>query len=136
MLLPFQLSRYRFMRHRFNRKTNNLIASFRGLPPDYSRGFHKQAKELDSVMDQLVDRLKINSTQPEEIITNEWKSLVGEQNAKHAHPWRLDRGKTLYIQVGNPVVKQEMQFRKKILIQRLNKLPGCAEIRQVIFRAG
>ena len=124
------------MRHHFKRKTNNLIASFRGLPPDRSRGFHKKAQSLDTVMDQLVERFKIGSTQPEETIANEWISLVGEHNAKHANPWRLDRGKTLYVLVSNPVVKQEMQFGKKIILQRLQKLPGCSKINQIIFRAG
>ena len=124
------------MRHSFNRKTNNLIASFRGLPPDQSRAWNKKETDLETVMDKLVQRFKIESTRPEETIAHEWISIVGESNAKHANPWRLDRGRTLYVHVNNPVVKQEMQFGKKTLLNRLNKLPGCSDIREIIFRAG
>lgn len=124
------------MPYRFNRKTNNLIASFRGLPPDRSRGFHKQAKDLDSIMDGLVERFKISGSNPEGVIANEWVSLVGERNAQFANPRRLDRGTTLYIDVSNPVVKQEMQFGKKMLLTRLRQLKGCEGIRNIVFRAG
>ncbi|MDG2169202.1 MAG: DUF721 domain-containing protein [Opitutales bacterium] len=134
--MAVQLTSDRSMRHFFSRKTNNLIASFRGLPPDRSRAWNKKVKDLDAVMDTLVDRFKLGTTQPEETITNEWVSLVGENNAKYANPWRLDRGRTLYVQVSNPVVKQEMQFSKKVLLKRLNSLRGCEKIQEVIFRAG
>ena len=91
---------------------------------------------MESVMDQLVERFKIGSTQPEERIANEWPSIIGEHNAKYANPWRLDKGRTLYVHVSNPVVKQELQFGKKIILGRIQKLPGCANVRQIIFRAG
>ena len=121
---------------KLNRKTNNLIASFRGVPADRSRAFMRQEKGLDAVMDKVIQRFKIGTTQPEEIIRSEWISLVGENNANYANPWRLDRGWRLYVLVSNPVVKQEMQFRKKLILARLNKLPGCDGIREIVFRAG
>ncbi len=120
----------------FSRKTNNLIASFRGMPPDRSRAFWKKEKELDAVMDQVIQKFHLGGSRPEEAIAAEWHAIVGDKNAQHANPWRLDRNRRLYIQVSNPVVKQEMQFHKKLILSRLNKIPGCEEIRELIFRAG
>lgn len=91
---------------------------------------------MDVVMDQVIQKFKIGTTQPEEVIAAEWVYLVGEHNAKHANPWRLDRGKRLFVLVNNPVIKQEMQFNKKLLLNRINQLPGCSEIYQIVFRAG
>ncbi|MCZ6675574.1 MAG: DUF721 domain-containing protein [Verrucomicrobia bacterium] len=120
----------------FSRKTNNLIASFRGLPKDRSRAFWRKEKSMDAVMDRVIQRYQIIETRPEEAIRANWTSLVGEYNAKHAHPWRLDRSRRLYVMVSNPVVKQEMQFHKKMILTRLTKIEGCEGIRELIFRAG
>ena len=124
------------MLNKYNRKINNLIASFQGLPRDHSRAFWRKEKGMDAVMDQVIQKFKIITTQPEEIIAAEWISLVGEHNAKHANPWRLDRNGRLFVMVNNPVVKQEMLFHKKLLLTRINELPGCQGIYQIVFRAG
>jgi hypothetical protein len=120
----------------FNRKTNNLIASLRGLPKDRSRAFWKDEKDLNAVMDRVIERFHISEVRPEEAILADWTSIVGDRNASHSHPHRLEHGFRLYVLVNNPVVKQEMQFHKKMIKTRLNKIPGCEGIREIIFRAG
>lgn len=87
-------------------------------------------------MDQLVQRFQMSETRPEEVIAADWVSIIGDRNARHAHPLRLDRHQRLYVAVNNPVVKQEMQFHKKIILGRLNQLPGCEGIQQLVFRSG
>ncbi|MDA0347955.1 MAG: DUF721 domain-containing protein [Verrucomicrobia bacterium] len=120
----------------FSRKTNNLIASLRGLPRDKSRAFWKDEKDLDSVMDRVIQKFQITESRPEEAILADWTSIVGDRNASHSHPHRLDHGFRLYVLVNNPVVKQEMQFHKKMILARLTNIPGCEGIREIIFRAG
>ena len=122
--------------NKFNRKINNLIASLRGLPADYSKAYWRKDVTLNQVMDQIIHRFQVEETRIEELIASEWPSLVGEKNAVYSQPLRLDRGQRLYIAVSNPVIKQEMQFRKKVILQRLHKIPGCEGISLLVFRAG
>lgn len=122
--------------HTFNRKTNNLIASLRGLPPNYSRAFMRKEKDLDAVMDRVIQRFGISNERPEEAIRAEWVNLVGERNAEQAQPLQLYRNYRLYVAVNNPVIKQELQFHKKIILNRLKQIPGCESVREIVFRAG
>ena len=124
------------MYQKFNRKTNNLIAAFRGIPPDVSRARLEAEKNMETVMDQVIREYQLNTTKPEEAILAEWQSLVGERNAGHTRPWKLDRANRLFVAVSNPVVKQELQFHRKLILERIRKLPGCSGVRQLIFRAG
>jgi hypothetical protein len=121
---------------KFSRKTNNLIASLRGLPRDRSRAFWKDEKDLDSVMDRVIQKFHITEARPEEAILADWISIVGDRNASHSHPHRLDHGFRLYVLVSNPVIKQEMQFHNKMILDRLKRIPGCESIREIVFRAG
>jgi len=120
----------------FSRKTNNLIASLRGLPPNNSRAFLKKEKNLEVVMNQVIQRFSLEGTRPEELIHAEWIHLVGERNAEFSQPLSLHKNVRLYVAVSNPVIKQEFQFHKKIILERLKRIPGCSEIREIIFRSG
>ena len=122
--------------HSFSRKTNNLIATFRGLPKDRSRAYFRDEQNLESVMDKVIMRFQIEEGRPEEAIMAQWTSIVGNKNAKFAHPHRLDRGYRLFVLVNNPVVKQEMQFHKKLILKRLSQVPWCEGIRELVFRSG
>lgn len=124
------------MLKKFNRKTNNLIAALRGLPPDRSRARLQSEQDMGKVMDAVIRQYEIDAAKPEEAILAEWPHLVGEHNARHTRPWKLDRSNRLFVAVSNPVVKQELQFHKKLILERIGRLPGCGKIRQIIFRAG
>ncbi len=121
---------------KFKRSTENLIAAFRGLPPKYSRARMRKESSLDSVMDGLVERFHINTRRPEEEIADRWVDVVGEYNSRHSHPVRLERGYRIFIHVTNPVVRQEMFFHRKMILERIKKLPACSMIRELVLRSG
>ena len=52
---------------------------------------------MDAVMDEVIQKYRIGSSHPEEVIASEWVNLVGEKNARHANPLRLDRNNRLFI---------------------------------------
>jgi len=120
----------------FNRRRNNLVAAFRGMPTDYSRARFKEPTNMEQLMDKLVHTYSLAQRRPEEIIREHWPAIVGDYNARHADPVRLDRGQKLFVQVSNSVVRQELFFSRKLILRQLQQLPGCSSIRQVIFRAG
>ena len=91
---------------------------------------------METVMERVIQQFSLEKGRPEEFIRSEWINLVGERNATYAQPLSLHKNSRLYVAVSNPVVKQEMHFHKKIILRRLKKLPGCSEIRDIVFRAG
>jgi len=120
----------------FNRQRNNLVAAFRGMPTDYSRAQLRKTCDMEQLMDEVIHKFKISERRPEEVINDNWPAIVGDYNARHANPVRLDRGQKLFVQVSNSVVKQELFFARKLILKQLQQLPGCSAIRDVIFRAG
>ena len=91
---------------------------------------------MEAVMEGVIQRFQINSCRPEEIIQSHWQQIVGEKNAKQSYPVRLDKKNYLTIAVSNPVIKQEMQFHRRMILSRLRGLSGCEGIQSIHFRAG
>lgn len=51
-----------------------------------------------------------------------WESAVGPQIARHARAVRVQE-RTLYVEVDHPIWKQELQNRKRQILDKLNALP-------------
>jgi hypothetical protein len=120
----------------FPRETSNLIASFRGIPADRGRSRPRPAFALGSLIEVLEERYKIGQERIEDVIAHNWKELVGEHAAHRSCPERVGGGAILVIQVGNPVLRQEMQFKQKDILARIHRLPGGQVIQALNFRAG
>ncbi len=120
----------------FNRQAMNLIANFQGLPGHPSRAYFRKEKGLDEVMDRIIERFQIQDTRPEEVIAAHWIAIVGNRYSQYSYPVRLDRGKRLFVAVSNSIVKQEMWFHRKQILQRLKLIHHGVEIRDIVLRAG
>lgn len=86
-------------------------------------------------MDYLLRKHRIGMKTPEEAIRDAWAEIVGEANAQYCHPLRLEREKTLVVGTSSPVIRQEMQFHKPMVLERVRAIPGCEGITNIIFRA-
>jgi len=120
---------------RSQRRVANLIAQFCGVAPDRSRSRPRDTKEASGLMDHLLRKHRIGMKTPEEAIRDAWTEIVGEANAQYCHPLRLDREKTLVVGASNPVIRQELLFHKRMVIERIHAIPGCEGISDVVFRA-
>lgn len=120
----------------FNRNIQNLIANLRGLPEDRGRSRIRDTRTIDELMQRLVQRHSIGIASPEDTIRDAWPSIVGASNDQFAQPSRIERERCLVIAVSDPVVRQELQFNKPLIIKRIRALAGCGKIREVVFRAG
>ncbi|MBC9888910.1 MAG: DUF721 domain-containing protein [Opitutae bacterium] len=120
----------------FNQQAMNLIADFQGLPITNTRASMGKDLGLDTIMDRLIVRFQIQGARPEETIAAHWMTIVGERFAQHSFPVRLDRGTRLFVAVSNSVVRQEMWFRRKEILERLKIILKGTEIREIVLRSG
>jgi len=120
----------------FSRHVENLIANLRSLPEDKGRSIVRHTYRSDALMEVILERYRIGQTRPEEIIMRHWRSIIGEAFASRCSPRRLDRGHRLIISVATPTLRQELVFQKSMLLNRIRRLKGCEEIREIVFQVG
>lgn len=122
---------------KFNRQTEILISELRGLPAPPRRGYHRPVQELDSLIGDLVKRFRIGESSVEEKIATRWHEIVGDFDARRCAPQRISNGgRTLLVFAATAVLCQELQFEKRRILQRIQKIPGCDEIRDLVIRTG
>jgi hypothetical protein len=117
------------------RKTENLIAEFRGLPKNYSRSVDRGSVPLDSLIEVINERYGIDKLTPEQMLMSCWKDILGD-NAHRCSPVKLESDGTLLISVKNPIVKRELLFQKRRMVKSIQKLDGCSHILDLKFVAG
>lgn len=121
---------------RWSRQAENLLADFRQLPRTSNRDPDSHTYSIHGVVDVLAEQYKIGDARPERAIMRHWKEVVGESNAARCRPMRIDRQKRLLVQVLNPILRQELQFHHRLILERVRRLPGCRDLCAVLFRAG
>lgn len=122
--------------YKFRKSVERLIANFRGIPENYEGEAPKTEKDVSSVVERLVNRYKIGIESLENRIIENWPQIVGPANAKNCHPSRIDRERTLIVAVSNPIIRQELEFNKRLILQNLHKLQGAKKIRTLVFKSG
>jgi hypothetical protein len=121
---------------KFSRDVENMIADLRGLPPDESRSRLRATRPVSELADHLLHKHRIGMRTPEEAIRDAWVEIVGAPNAEFCHPLRIDRERVLIVGVSNPIIRQELLFHKALVLQRVQAIPACAHVKEVMFRAG
>jgi len=120
----------------YSRRTNNIIASLRGLPQDHSIAKLRPAYTLGNLIEVLEERYKLGQSKVEDLIAQHWNEIAGQHAAHRSSPQRVVGNSILLIQVSSPVLRQEMQFNQRQILDRIHKLPGGGVIKALNFRAG
>ena len=123
------------MTHPFSREAENLIAQFRGLPKNRSRSTLRESKSIDVLIENLIKSYKIGEARASDHIMANWMDIVGSKNAPRCCPKTITRG-NLIITVANPIVRNELQFARSVILKRIRALPGCQEISGLTFLSG
>jgi hypothetical protein len=121
----------------FSRTARKLIGDFRGLPLDEPAKMRKrETKNLTSVIEELRIRHGIGRTTPEQALRDLWSELVGAANAAYSHPARIDYGRRLIVAVSHSVVRNELFLHRAAIVERIQKVPGCAGVTELRVVAG
>jgi hypothetical protein len=135
-LPPAPLQIGRVPDRKFSRQIENMIADLRGVPTNDSQSRLRDTRSLGELTDHLLHKHRIGMKTPEEAIRDAWVEIVGAPNAEYCHPLRVDRDRVLLVGVSNPIIRQELLFHKAVVLQRVQAIPACAHITDVLFRAG
>jgi predicted nucleic acid-binding Zn ribbon protein len=80
----------------------------------------KKDNHISSVIDAMYKRYHLDSKLDELHIERDWESIVGKLFAKYTTELSL-KGKTLYIKVDNPVLKNELFLQRNELLGKVNE---------------
>ena len=119
----------------FSRAVENLIAGLREVPEDRSRSKKRKAADLGALVDELLVKYRISHDSLEHSIREKWPELVGVANASYSHPVEVERN-LLVVLVSHAVVRNELFQHRETIMEKLKKLPGCADIKGLALRAG
>lgn len=111
-----------------------MIADLRGLPVDQMRYNLQGTTKIDSLLEVITSRYKLEEPRIEEVIMEHWHDIVGSANAHRCSPLKIDRN-VLLVSVSNPITRRELLFQKRSILQRLNQIPGLTGIKDIRFRA-
>ncbi|MBT94963.1 MAG: hypothetical protein CL431_03225 [Acidimicrobiaceae bacterium] len=78
-----------------------------------------QPKKIDSLLDSLLHKLSGSSTKAINKVIENWQLIIGENFSKISHPTHI-KDKTLYIQVIDAAIAQELEWRTTELIKTVN----------------
>lgn len=121
----------------FSRTAEDLIASLRRLPADAPFGMRKRAtKELSGLMEDILNKYQVGRDSPEHTIRDHWAEIVGPANAQYSHPTLIEREKRLIVLVSHSVVRNELFLHRKLIVEKIQKYPGCAHVREIHVRQG
>ena len=123
--------------HRFSRAAEDLIASLRRIPSEDPRGIRRRpAKDLVELIDSLRAKHGIGRPTTEQAIRDQWTEVVGPANASYSHAVRIDERGRLVVHATHAVVRNELFMNRAEIIERIRRIPGCANIKQLHLAQG
>ena len=115
-------------------QTERLIAAFRGLPPPKYLVREKSMQDLGDVIDRIIEKYKIQAPKVEDTIRDNWGIIIGARFMNKCEPAKMLSEDTLLIRVMNPIIRQELEFVKKQILENLQSVRGCEGILRIAFR--
>lgn len=122
--------------HQFSRIAEELVGDLRGIAFDDPKRSKKRATQpLTAIVEQLMQKHQIGRSSPEQTIRDHWQEIVGPSNAGFSHATTIER-KRLLIQVSHPIVRNELFLHREAIVARIQKLPGCEDVKSIHVRTG
>ena len=118
----------------FSKSVEDMIADFRGLPRTTTESLQQAPVLLDTVLELVKEKYKLERPSPERTIIENWNDIFGNL-AGRCNPVSLKDGQTLVISVTNQTLRSELQFRKQALLKKIRALPYCENISEILIRA-
>ena len=134
----------------FSRFAEELIGDFRHIPgetpkgernlegrrPDPRRTGDRAARPLAELMGAWLMKYKIGIESAEQTIRDHWPEIVGPANAHYSHAAMIDARGKLTVLASHSVVRNELFHHRGLIVEKIQKLPGCAHVRALLLRAG
>jgi hypothetical protein len=115
------------------RKERVLLADFLEVPVPAD----PKKESFPLTMKEVVEKAWANwgidqTSSPEQVISENWQKVVGIKFAGKCAPERLTANTgTLFIKTASGPIKQELGFDRKQILKRIQKLKGCALVKEL-----
>jgi predicted nucleic acid-binding Zn ribbon protein len=94
--------------------------------------FLRDGKRIDGVWNDFMKKSKLNEKLIEFEITARWEELAGSLVARHTSSLRFSKEK-LFIILDSAPLKQEINMRKRELIEKVNLGLGATLIQEIVI---
>ena len=118
----------------FSKQAEDVIADFRGFPRTVTESSKQKPVLLDTILEHLKEKYQLERPSPERTLVENWQDVFGPLSGR-CNPVSIKDEKTLIIAVTNQTLRAELQFRKPALLKKINTLPHCENISEIIIRA-
>lgn len=92
-------------------------------------------ERLGKILNAYLKRAGLRQKVSEQRILELWEGMVGDAIAQLTQPVRMRNG-VLQVKVVNSVWMQELQFHKKLIMEKLNKNTGNTKVHDIWFFIG
>ena len=89
-------------------------------------------QSLKIAIDSMLKRFGIDNAIAQNKALIIWNEIVGDTVAKNTQPDRVEHG-VIIVKVSSPTWRQELYFKKKEIIQKINNTLGKKVIRDIRF---
>src|SRR5690606_6376195 len=103
---------------------------------DRSRSRLRDTAPMSDLVSGIMEKYRIGLPSIEETVMQNWDQIVGPANAGFVHLLKIENERRVLVAVTNPIVRQELFFHRKMILERIKALPGCGQIRELVLRAG
>ncbi|MEO0510370.1 MAG: DUF721 domain-containing protein [Verrucomicrobiota bacterium] len=118
---------------KFSKNVEDVIADFRELPRTVTSSSRKDPVPLDNLLVVLQGQYKLEEPSPERSLVENWGEVFGNI-AGRCNPVRIKNGQTLIISVTNQTLRSELQFRKREILNKIQRLDHCEAINELVVR--
>ncbi|MDQ8195509.1 DUF721 domain-containing protein [Coraliomargarita sp. SDUM461004] len=120
---------------KFTKNVEDVIANFRGLPRTVSAAARRDPTPLDNILAVLQEKYKLEKPSPERTLVENWEKIFGPSMCERCHPVRIKDEHTLVVSVTNQTLRSELQFMKRSILKKIQKLEHCEDINELVIRS-
>lgn len=122
--------------HQFSKIAEELVGDLRGIASEEpARAKKRVTQPLTALIEQLMQKHQIGRSSPEQTIRDQWKEIVGPAHAGFSHAATIER-KRLIVLASHPIVRNELFIHRDAIVARIQKLPGCEDVKSIHVRTG
>jgi len=92
-----------------------------------------QPKKLNTLLNSLMYKLAGTSTDEIDQIFEHWVEIIGEKLVEHTRPTHI-KNSCLHIQVDDPAIAKELQWRNENIIKKINTTLPNISIKETKIR--
>ena len=83
----------------------------------------------------LEERYQLEKPSPERTLVENWQAIFGASLCERCHPVRIKDEHTLVVSETNQTLRSELQFMKRAILKKIQKLEHCSEIKYLVIRS-